>query len=176
MPASKIFLSALVAMNAFAWLGAEEPQARPEYRVKARIIRLLMDYVEWPKADSGRPLVIGVLDPSPFGNDLQQEMEKAVIQGRPVRVERHRTASRISACDVVFIPEDAEAGLESILAKLKGRPILSIGSTPGFAGRGVIVNLAPLKERTRLEVNLGAMQRSGLAISPQVLKGATIVD
>jgi len=38
------------------------------------------------------------------------------------------------------------------------------------------VNLAIADRRVRLEVNLAAMKRSGLMISPQVLKGATIVD
>jgi len=54
--------------------------------------------------------------------------------------------------------------------------VLTVGDTHGFARRGVVVNLAPAEGRTRLEVNLSSLRSTGLRISPQVLKGATLVE
>jgi len=173
---SHLLLPALVVLHSAAPPGVVEPRPLPEYLAKARIIRLLLDYVEWPTGDSGRPLIVAVLEPSPFGDFLRQELGKGTIKGRSVRMESFRSYSRIGACDVVFIPEEAEASLEGFLRALSGKPVLTIGGTSGFASRGVIVNLVPQDERTRLEINLTSLRASGLTISPHVLKGATVLQ
>lgn len=176
MLSRSLILPALLALNSAAPTGAVEPQPLPEYLAKARIIRLLLEYVEWPPGDSDRPIVVAVLEPSPFGDFLRQTLGKAAIKGRSVRIESFRSYSKIGACDVVFIPEEAEASLDSLLRALWGKPVITMGGTPGFAARGVIVNLVPQAERTRLEVNITSMRASGLMISPHVLRGATILQ
>ncbi len=83
----------------------------------------------------------------------------------------------MSECDVVFIPDSFEGSLDGLLRLLKGKPVLTVADAPGFANRGVIVNLAVQdNSRTRLEINLPALKQSGLIISPQVLRGATLVE
>lgn len=171
-----LFLPALLALNFAVTTWAAQPEPLPEYLAKAKIMRLLLDYVEWPAGDSNRPVVVAVLEPSPFGDYLRQELGTATINGRPVRLESFRSYTKIGMCDVVFIPEEAEASLNALLRGLRGKPVLTIAGTSGFAGRGVIVNLAQQDGRTRLEINLTTMRASGLQISPHVLKGATILQ
>ncbi|MBK8793636.1 MAG: YfiR family protein [Holophaga sp.] len=165
---------ALVAPAFTANLAMADPQSKPEYLVKAQIIRKLLDYLEWPMGESGQALVVAVMEPSPFGDYLPKELGNLVIKGRPLKVRFFRGISQLGQCDVLFIPETSEENLGSILAGLRGKPIITIGDTPGFASRGVIVNLAPVEGRTRLEINATALKSSGVTLSPQVMKSATI--
>lgn len=174
---SQLVLPALMALSAATPPGVASQAPLPEYYAKAKILRLLLDYVEWPEGRADQPMVVGVLEPSPFGEHLPRLLEKAVLRGgRPLRLRFLRGPSQITDCDVLFIPEGHEAALGGIMRALQDKPVLTIADTPGFARRGVIVNLAIVDSRVRLEVNLAAMKRSGLMISPQVLKGATLVD
>jgi hypothetical protein len=120
--------------------------------------------------------VVGVLEPSPFGDSLAQALEKSVIKGRPVQLRILRNPSQLPACDVVFLPENYEGSLEGVVRLLRGKPILTIGDSAGYAHRGLIVNLVLQDNRTRLEINLSAMKASGVAISPQVLKSAILIE
>ncbi len=173
---SLLVLPACMALTTAAPLAAEQIPL-PEYYAKARILRLLLDYVEWPAGAPNQPLVVGVLEPSPFGEHLPRALDKVIVRGgRPVQVRFLRGPSHVLGCDVLFIPEGADGALNAILRDLQGKAVLTIADTPGFARRGVIVNLAITDSRVRLEVNLAAMRRSGLMISPQVLKGATVID
>lgn len=165
---------ALVALTSTASAAMADPQSKPEYLVKAQIIRKLLDYLEWPTGASAQPLVVAVLEPSPFGDYLPKELGNLVIKGRPLKLRFFRGLSQLNQCDVLFIPEASEENLGIILAGLKGKPIITIGDTPGFASRGVIVNLAPMEGRTRLEINATSLKNSGVTLSPQVMKSATI--
>ncbi len=171
-----LVLPASMALSSATPPAVASQVALPEYYAKAKILRLLLDYVEWPEGKADQPVVVGVLEPSPFGEHLPRLLEKVVLRGRPLRLRFFRSLAQIPECDVLFIPEGHEDSLGTILRTLQDKPVLTIADTPGFARRGVIVNLAILDSRVRLEVNLAAMKRSGLMISPQVLKGATIVD
>jgi hypothetical protein len=156
--------------------GAVQAKPRPEYLVKAEIIRKLLDYMEWPTGNSDRPIVVGVLEPSPFGDFLPKTLENSVIRGRSLQLRFLRGISQIGDCDVVFIPESSEDRLDEILRSLRGRPVLTVADTPGFGHRGAIVNLVLREGRTSLEINILAMKKSGVTISPQVIRNATIIQ
>jgi len=172
----KRIIPILLAALCTTGLLAVEPNPQQEYYVKARIIRLLLDYVEWPAKDASRPIVVGVLEPSPFEGFLEQALSKVVIKGRSVQLRSLRGLSQIGNCDVVFIPEASEENLDRILGFLRGKTVLTVGDTPGYARRGVLVNMALLEERTHLEINMARMRSSGLTISPHVLKSATLYE
>ncbi len=172
----QLVLPASMALSAATPPGVANQAPMPEYYAKAKILRLLLDYVEWPEGRADRPVVVGVLEPSPFGEHLPRLLEKVALRGHPLRLRFIRSLSQITECDILFIPEGREDSLGYILRTLQDKPVLTMADTPGYARRGVIVNLAIVDSRVRLEVNLGAMKRSGLMISPQVLKGATLVD
>jgi hypothetical protein len=53
--------------------------------------------------------------------------------------------------------------------------LLTVSDQPGFAGRGVMVNLVYQDGHVVIEVNHAAIQEANLRISSQVLKLARIV-
>lgn len=166
-------IPALVALAAPFVLNAAGPSATQEYKVKAQIIRRLLDWMTWPNAEQGKPLVVAVLEPSQFEDYLLNELQGVVVHGRPVKLRYLRGLSQISQCDLLFIPEDAEASLGSILNGLRGKPIILVGDTPGFAARGLMVNLlVGYDQKIRLEVNESSLRNCGVKLDPLVLQGA----
>ena len=61
-------------------------------------------------------------------------------------------------------------------AGLRGDAVLTVADTPGFAERGVMINFFITREdKVRFEANLEEAENSGLRLSSQLLKLATIV-
>lgn len=175
MPILAYVLPALVAITSPATFAMQTPAPMPEYQIKSQLIRKLLDYLEWPVSEPGRPLVVGVLEPSSLEEHLSRHLDRQVIKGRPIKLRFFRSISQIGQCDAVFISEVPEPDLEKILTALKGKPIVAIADTPGYSNRGVTVNLVVVNRKVGLEVNVTALKASGVTLSPQVLKNATIV-
>ncbi|MDP2877054.1 MAG: YfiR family protein [Holophaga sp.] len=170
-----IVLTALVASTSSANFAMQTPAPMPEYQIKSQLIRKLLDYLDWPVSEPGRPLIVGVLEPSNLDDHLSRDLDRLVIKGRPIKLRFFRNISQITQCDAVFIPDVSELDLEKILTILNGKPIVSIADTPGYTSRGVTVNLVVVNRKVGLEVNVTTLKSSGVTLSPQVLKNATIV-
>lgn len=164
-------LRALLAASA-AWLAAASQESRPEYQTKAGLVYNLMNYVTWPGAEN-RPLVLGILGANPFGDYLNNLPSG---KGRSIRLTFFRSLKGLEGCDAVFICESEEDRLPEILRALQGHPTLTLGDTPGFARRGVMINLVLAQERVALEVNLQSARRAGLGISSAVLSRAKVFE
>jgi len=153
--------------------------ASAEYKIKAVFLFNFVQFVEWPaKAFSGEqsPTIIGVLGNDPFGKTLNDTVEGEIIRGRKIEVRRYKTVKEIGECHVLFISPSETAKLESILANLKGRSILTVSDSEDFASkRGGMVRLYTEKNRIRLRVNLEAAKAEHLSISSKLLQLAEIV-
>jgi hypothetical protein len=62
-----------------------------------------------------------------------------------------------------------------VLDSLKGRPILTVGDTDRFAGRGGMIRFVTDRNRIRLRINLEAATAANLKISSKLLRPAEIV-
>lgn len=149
-----------------------------EYQVKARYLSILPDYTKWPSGSGpeGRQLVIGVVGDSPFGNHLSDLFTPGKAMSRKGRVVYLQNRQGVEQCDVIFIPESESDRLYEILRKVRGRPILTIGDSPDFARRGVMINLVVDRDRVSLEVNLTTLRSAGLEVSAHILKNAKIIE
>lgn len=153
--------------------------APPEYELKAAFIYQIARFVEWPPlnttASAGASLRLCVLGDNPFGSALD------TIRGKPVN-ERKMEVSLLDMsagtgeCDMLFVAAPAEKYLERIIALSRGRNMLIIGDTQGFAQRGVMVNFFPEDGKIRFEINPAASRRAGVKISSQLLKLARIIQ
>jgi hypothetical protein len=77
---------------------------------------------------------------------------------------------------ILIVPESAKPRLDEILNRTKGKPVLTIGDTGGFAKKGVIINMFIEQNHIRYEINKTALDRSGLQISSLLLASAVIVE
>ena len=153
--------------------------APSEYELKAAFIYQIARFVEWPTpnttVNAGASLRLCVLGSSPFGPALD------TIRGKPVN-ERKMEVSLLDMsadtgeCDMLFVTAQAEKNIERIIALSRGRSMLVIGDTQGFAQRGVVVNFFLEDGKIRFEINQAASRRAGVRISSQLLKLARIVQ
>ena len=158
---------------------AQDIPRMPEYQVKSLYLGVLCDYVQWPSGsdigDKSQPFRIGILGESPFLDFLDSTWKAKHIQGKQVRIRISSRIMDLMDSHIIFICESESDRLSEILKTLQGKPIVTIGDTPEFALRGVMVNLYMQQKQVRFEVNLHAIRSSGLEFSSQFLRLAKIV-
>lgn len=91
------------------------------------------------------------------------------------RVVLADSKTNLRECSVLFISASDSGNLSQILEGIKGAPVLTVGDTEGYAGRGVVVNFFLEDNKVRFEINVEASRLAGLTISSQLLKLARIV-
>jgi hypothetical protein len=153
--------------------------AQPEYVLKAAFIEKFTRFIEWPEHSSvndvSKPFELCVIGNNPFGKALTKLSRLATIKDKPIHLNNVYFPSQIRQCNLLFISRSVRHGLERILDQTRGRPILTVGDTPGYAESGVIINFYTELDRIGFEVNLDSANSSGFELSSRLLKLARIV-
>jgi hypothetical protein len=174
--AARLALLVLLVWTAPA-VSAEAATLR-EYQVKAVFLLNFARFVEWPPeafAGPQAPLVIGVLGDDPFGDYLDETVRGEKVNDRPFVVQRYHHVEEMDGCHVLFISRSEAGRLDSVLAALKGRSILTVSDMDGFAQNGGMIRLVTENNRIRLRINVDAADAARLTISSKLLRLAKIV-
>jgi hypothetical protein len=150
-----------------------------EYPVKAEFLERFTRFIKWPDtsfAEPDSPFVVCVVGENPFGGYHGRLLRQRRIQARRAELRLIPDPDHIDACHLVFIARDERRHIASILEHTSGKPILTVGDTPGFAQAGVLVNLYIESSNVRFEINVSAVKDSGLKFSSKLLKLARLVD
>jgi hypothetical protein len=155
------------------------PQAQSasdEYRLKAAFVYRFPQFVEWPAGAllNSRTLDLCVLQPNPFGSDLETLVAGESLAGRPFRVRLVADLGALAGCHTVFAGARSRTAA-AVLKALEGRPVLTVGETDQFLQNGGIIALRIVDRRVRFEVNAANAQKAGLRISAQLLNLAANV-
>ena len=149
-----------------------------ESDVKAAFLYHLTQFVEWPPEAFPAvedPLVIGILGADPFGEALDEIVRDEVVKNRKLKVERFHSMEEITVCHILFISQSEAGRLDQVFSSLKGRKILTVGDTEGFAQRGGVVRFLTEKNKVRLRINIEAAKAASLTISSKLLRAADVV-
>lgn len=166
------------ALAAPAALHAQDLPNPKEYQIKAVFLFNFVQFTTWPEsafADAGAPVRIGILGTDPFGGALEAAVRNEKVGQRPVVVEHFARLQDVRDCHVVFVSRSESAQAPAIIAAFAGKPVLTVGDLPDFAGRGGIVNFYLDGQKIRFEINRAAAQRSGFRLSSQLLGLARLV-
>ncbi len=150
----------------------------PEYVLKGEFIERFTRFIDWP--DSGfpsptAPFVLCLIGEDPFGDYLARLAQERRIKDRRVLLAHLTANAQVDACQIAFISRSEKVNVAAIVARTGGKPILTIGDTPGFAQAGVLINFYRAEDFVRFEVNVDEAKRSGLKFSSQLMKLARIV-
>lgn len=143
--------------------------------VKAGFIARFPDFVAWPAA-SDDSLTFCLAGDSELTGALRSVVRHLQTGGVRPRVREVDGKALPGACRVLFIPGSRSAELDAILGPVRRRPVLTVGDTPGFAQRGVHINLYRDGDRVGFEVNRRAVRRAGLKLDFRLLEMARLVD
>ena len=147
-----------------------------EYRLKASAIHQFPQFVEWPSATwrEARALQLCVLEPNPFGYELEELIRGETLNGRPLAVREIYGSDDLAGCQILFV--SLRSGDPSaVLKATTGRPVLTIGEAEDFLESGGIVLMKIVDGKVRFEVHATNAQKAGLRISSQLLSLALAV-
>jgi YfiR/HmsC-like len=166
-------LAMIVACGVCFFVSAQSVE---EHEVKAAFVLKLINFVQWPDVTGHRnSVVIGILGTGPTSDSLERLASGKSVDGREIVVRRLNTESDLTTCQVIFVGGSERNNVASVLARVRGASILTVGEMDGFGQHGGVVNLMLDEGRIRLEVNPNAAQRAHLQISSRLLSLATIV-
>lgn len=94
------------------------------------------------------------------------------IQGRQLSVKRLDSTAEAGGCSILFLGAGERDWLDTYLASVAGRPVLTVGDAPDFLARGGIIQFVLTGDHVRFSVNLNAAHRNGLQLSSELLKVA----
>jgi hypothetical protein len=169
-----------IAIGLVLLMGLASPvrteEVLPEYLLKAQMIQALSRYVTWPTEDDKGKAFMAVVGYSPFEAYLDATFKDMKTSGRGSAICYAKNPALICDSKILFVCASEATVLPLILEKVKGQPILTVSDTPGFASKGVMVNISLKERRVAFEINLKAVKEAKLRISSHVLKLARIVD
>ncbi len=157
---------------------AAQARKSTEYDVKAAYVYNFGKFIRWPAsaiAVSNDTFPICVLGKNPFGESLDATVRGESIDGKKLAVRYLGNVGEISGCYILFVSNSEEHRVEGILAEVGKRPILTVSDMPDFVDRGGDIEFVQVGEKIRFKVNLVAAEKSGLALSSDLLKVAVSV-
>lgn len=141
--------------------------------VKAALVHKFLPFVGWPDSDRERSTVrIGVVGNRAMAETMKQ-LEAYRVGGRGLAVERvgvgigGEDAGRYG---ILFISVRDRAERRALLERLSGRPVLTIGDTPGFIDEGGMIGFRVKEQRVVFEINLMTLQRAGLSLRSKLIR------
>ena len=159
---------------------ADGASAPVEQRIKAQLIERFTRFIKWPEGRLPRPsspfvLCLAGRDPR-MEPHLRRLATTREIRGHAIAIREPIAGRRLRGCHAVWIPRGISANLDAVLARTRGRPILTLGDTDGFADKGVLINMRRTEEgRIAFDINLAAARKSGLRFSTKLLRLGRIV-
>jgi hypothetical protein len=176
---------ALLAVAAVAACGFVTPTfAQPnvveasERSVKAAFVYKFTQYVDWP-ADAiadDEPFTIGVLGSGAYVDELLRMTEDRSVSERFIEIRRVDDDDSVEDVQVLFIAGDQRGKLGALLARSRGRPILTVTESEGALSDGSIINFTRMGDRVRFEVSLAAAEASRLKLNSRLLAVAQTIQ
>ena len=160
-----------------------ESAMNSESVVKVALLYKLAQFVSWPPPEQAGPTSATTVS-FRFCVLNEQSLDEALaaLEGRSVgdraiAVKRLRSGSNPNTCDLLFLGKAASASERwQILEQCRGRPILTISDSDGFAARGGMVEITKRRKRLAFRINLAATRDTGIRIAAPLLDLSTVVD
>lgn len=144
--------------------------------LKAAFIYNFTKYITWPDLENSDAFRIGVMGDSKIAKSLGQIASKKQVNNKPIKVYRIHTVQDFRGCQILFVSSSEKDQISEILSALGQKTILTIGDTPGFCERGIMINFFIQGGMVKFEMNSTRLESVGLKASSQLQKLARIVE
>ena len=151
--------------------------------LKVAYIYKFTGFIKWPGVSKERPFIIGVIgDPVMAGHLRVLERDGKLIDGWRIEVRAFPKPEAVTPCEILFVGGAAAKTLPAIVRGTAGRPTLLVGDAPGYAGRGIAIELFRKpdifrrSERLRFRIDPKALHGRGLEVSAQLYDVAEVVE
>lgn len=163
-------LVVVVSILAGLWPAARAA-GEPEDELKSAIVLSFLRYGEWrPLPSPNTPLTVGVVGRAAFAEVLRHTLEGKLVGDRSIQVVDLKSASDPRSCQIVYFAEQKGLETRGALQGALTAHALTIGETRDFLDSGGAVDLFLLDGHITFEVNLEALERTGITISSRLLR------
>jgi len=170
------FSNPFFGRDSFAQLNADDKHI---LILKSSVIFNITKFIKWPgsispnnSSDSFNFCVNGHADISKIFASISK---KKKIQKRKLVVNSETSILNLRNCHMLFLGTSESRDLEKIIEAVHNYPILTVSDTPGFAERGVLINLVVKRNKIRFEINRNSISSSGLKVSSELLQLGILV-
>jgi len=140
----------------------------PEDELKAAAVLGFLRYSQWSPASAG-PITVGVFGRAEFSAALERTLDGKTIGNRPVKLVQLRQAADARGCQLVYVSAAKAAEVKRVLAQ-SAAPVLTVGESEHFLEYGGAIYLFLIDGHIGFEVDLQTLGRSGVSISPSMLR------
>jgi hypothetical protein len=149
---------------------ASRAQDVTEPSLKAAFIYNFAKFTEWP-AD-GLPAAAAfnacVLGDAALGDALERSVKGRVLSGHTISVLRMQIDGPLRTCHLLYVSGVSVMQITTIVAGLRGMPILTIGDSDDFSRLG-IAHIFVENGKMRFNIDLELAKRSRLQLSSKLL-------
>lgn len=146
-------------------------------KMKANYIYNFTKYIEWPDKYKEGNFVIGILGASSFYNELTTSLSTKTVGSRKFEIKSFANAESVSGtCHILFIPVENSSLLPAVLKKTKGKSTLIVTEKAGLAKQGAAINLIPVENKLKFELNKETTEKYNLKVSSNLLALAILVE
>ncbi len=174
MAVSMALIAFLVGFCFAARAEGDDAESRAD-NIRAAFIYKFTAYITWPETDAEN-FTIALLGKTNLLRPLREIARDRKVGEKPLVIKECATLEDTTGAKILLVSAAPGCPLESILKKADSEKILTVGSTPGFAEKGVAINLCVIENRVGFEMNLGALKRAGLSVSSQLVSLAKLVE
>lgn len=150
-----------------------------EYEYKAAFIERFTRFVKWPldieNNSFNNKFTIAVLGKNPFNTSLDDLFADLKIKGQSVNIIYTENIDSTLDVNLIFISTSEKKLIEKQLKIISNKPILIISDSPGFAEKGVHINMFNDGNYIKYEINKKAIEKAGLKVSSLQFASAKIV-
>lgn len=169
---SYIYILSLIIILAGANpITAQENMADNAYAMKADFLYRFIDYVRWKDNPKNQSFKIAVLESSPITPLLISN-----AKNKKTEVKEYKDIDQIGSCNILFVPYNCTVPIETIISKFSDKSVLIVTERNGFGKKGAHLNFIIIENKLKFEINLKAINKSGIGVSSFLLQHAIIVQ
>ena len=152
-----------------------------EFVLKSHFVDKFIYFINWPTTNQNNIskdsvfFNIKVIGENSFDDSLETVFRNKKIKNKKIKIHYIDNLEEITNCDILFISSSKRDSINHIVAYTKGKSILLIGDSEGFASEGVHLNFFLKKGQIRFEINPEAIRDSNLEMDYKLLKLGEIV-
>jgi hypothetical protein len=168
-------LAIATAAPAAAYARSDTEEAA-KYRLQSVFLYNFISSVEWPRmvyTNDDKIIELCIIGTDKLGSVMDEVAAKAAIKsGVKINIRRGMTADEADQCNIVYISASEEPAIEQIIAKMQGKPVLTVSEIKNFAKRGGIIEFTLQSGNVRFNINNHLAKEYDLKINPQLLEAA----
>jgi len=150
------------------------------YAEHVQLVLNFAKFIDWTRFEFNNPndpIVIGVYEGKEYTNTFDYMAKSQRVSGKELVVKHFVAGEDLTNCNILFLPHIKEMEITIFLKKLDDHQIVTIANNiDGFCRAGGIINLTLNDPDYQFQINYNKAVRDNIAISPQVLIKAKIIN